>query len=41
MLMKLPGGETVSDGWGLTIEPLHIDPVVVSAMPSSPSIVDK
>ena len=41
MLMNLHGGQAPGAGDGLTIEPLHIEPVVISAMPSSAPIVDK
>jgi hypothetical protein len=41
MLMNLHGGEGVSQAAGLTIEPLRIEPVVVSTLPSSAPILDK
>jgi hypothetical protein len=41
MLMSLRGGEAGTDSLGLAIEPLRIEPVVVPALRSSPSIVDK
>jgi hypothetical protein len=41
MLMSLHGGEAGTDSLGLMIEPLRIEPVVVPALRSSPSIVDK
>jgi hypothetical protein len=41
MLMRLRGGEAVTDGQAVTIEPLRIDPVVVSALPSAAAILDK
>jgi hypothetical protein len=41
MLMSLDGTEPGSDSRGLVIEPLPIEPVVVSALPSSAVIVDK
>ena len=41
MLMRLRGGEAVTDAQGVTIEPLRIDPVVVSALPVTASILDK
>jgi len=41
MLMSLHGGEPGADPRGLTIEPLRIEPVFVSAMPSSAPILDK
>ncbi len=40
MLMRLRGGDTVSDTQALTIAPLRIDPVVVSEIPSA-AILDK
>jgi hypothetical protein len=41
MLMSLRGGEAGTDSLGLVIEPLRIEPVVVPALRSSASIVDK
>ena len=41
MLMSLHGGEPGADPRGLTIEPLRIEPLLVSALPSSASILDK
>jgi hypothetical protein len=41
MLMSLHGGEPGADPRGLTIEPLRIEPVFVSAMPSSAPLLDK
>jgi hypothetical protein len=41
MLMSLHGGEAGTDSLGLVIEPLRIEPVVVPALRSSASIVDK
>jgi hypothetical protein len=41
MLMRLRGGEAVTDAQAVTIEPLRIDPVVVSALPSAAAILDK
>jgi hypothetical protein len=41
MLMSLHSGEPGSDSRGLTIEPLRIEPVVVSALPAPASIFDK
>jgi hypothetical protein len=41
MLLMLRGGETASDDCAVTIAPLRIDPVVVSAMPASAFISEK
>jgi hypothetical protein len=41
MLMSLHGGEAGTDSLGLMVEPLRIEPVVVPALRSSASIVDK
>jgi hypothetical protein len=41
MLMSIDGGEPGPDSQGLVIEPLRIDPVVVSALPSSAFVFDK
>jgi hypothetical protein len=41
MLMRLRGGEAVTDAQAVTIEPLRIDPVVVSALPGAAAILDK
>jgi hypothetical protein len=41
MLMSLDGEEPGIDSRGLVIEPLRIQPVVVSALPSSGSVFDK
>jgi hypothetical protein len=41
MLMSLHGEEAGTDSPGLMIEPLRIEPVIVPALPSSASIVDK
>jgi hypothetical protein len=40
-LMSLQGGRPVSDSAELTIAPIRIGPVVVSAFPSSAPIFDK
>jgi hypothetical protein len=41
MLMSFDAGEPGIDSQGLVIEPLRIDPVVVSALPSSAFVFDK
>jgi hypothetical protein len=41
MLMRLRGGDTVSDTQALTIAPLRIDPVVISEIPGTAAILDK
>jgi len=41
MLMSLHRGEAGADSRGLTIEPIRIEPVVVSALPSTAFIFDK
>jgi hypothetical protein len=41
MLMRLRGGEALTDAQAVTIEPLRIDPVVVSELPGAAAIVDK
>jgi hypothetical protein len=41
MLMSFDGGEPGTDSRGLVIEPLRIEPVVVSALPSSAFLFDK
>jgi len=41
MLMNLRGGEAVTDAQAVTIEPLRIDPVVVSQLPGAAAILDK
>ena len=41
MLMRLDNDEAVIDERGVTIPPIRIEPVVVSAMPSSTFIFDK
>ena len=41
MLMRLHNDEAVIEERGVTIPPLRIEPVVVSAMPSSAFIFDK
>jgi hypothetical protein len=40
-LMRLDGGASVIEPDGLTIAPIHIEPVVVSTLPVSAPIVDK
>jgi hypothetical protein len=41
MLMSFDGGEPGTDSRGLGVEPLRIEPVVVSALPSSAFVFDK
>jgi len=41
MLMRLRGGDTVSDTQALTIAPLRIEPVVISEIPGTAAILDK
>jgi len=41
MLMRLRGGDMVSDTQALTVAPLRIDPVVVSEIPGAAAILDK
>jgi hypothetical protein len=41
MLMRLRGGDPVTDAQTLTIQPLRIDPIVVSELPGAAAIPDK
>ena len=41
MILRLRRGETVADAEAVTIEPLRIDPVVVSELPGAAAILDK
>jgi hypothetical protein len=41
MLMRLRGGDAVTDAQTLTIQPLRIDPIVVSELPGAAAIPDK
>ena len=41
MILRLRRGETVTDADAVTIEPLRIDPVVVSELPGAAAILDK